>query len=72
MNSIKIKKYSNEVHGVNYITTLLEEAGDCVTDPEELEYYDYLADEILAEYKYVIDRLSQSETERLHIGGRRR
>ena len=72
MNSIKIKKYSNEVHGVNYITTLLEEASNCVTDPEELEYYDYLADEILAEYKYVIDRLSQSETERLHIGGRRR
>lgn len=72
MELVKLRKYSKEAHGVDYIQTLLEKAGDCVTDPEELEYYEYLADEILAEYKYVIDRLSQSEAERLHIGGKRR
>ena len=72
MDLIKIRKYSNEVHGVNYITTLLEEAGDCVTNPEEIEIYDYLADKIMAEYKYVLDILTHSETERFHIGGKRR
>ncbi len=72
MELVEIRKISKEAHGVDYVHTLLELAGDCVTDPEEIEYYDYLADEILAEYKYVVDRLSQSETERLHIGGKRR
>jgi hypothetical protein len=26
----------------------------------------------MAEYKYVLDRLTHSETERFHIGGKRR
>lgn len=72
MELVKLRKYSKEAHGVDYVQTLLEEAGDCVTNPEELEMYDYLADKIMAEYKYVLDRLIHSETERFHIGGKRR
>ena len=72
MELVKLWKYSKESHGVDYIKTLLDEAGDCVTNPEELEMYDYLADKIMAEYKYVLDRLTQSETERFQIGGKRR
>jgi len=72
MELVKLRKYSKEAHGVDYVQTLLEEAGDCVTNPEELEMYDYLADKIMAEYKYVLDRLTHSETERFHIGGIRR
>ena len=74
MELVKLRKYSEEAHGVDYVQTILEEAGDCVTNPEELEmyYYYYLADKIMAEYKYVLDRLTHSETERFHIGGKRR
>ena len=70
MELVKLRKYSKEAHGVNYIKTLLEEAGDCVTNPEELQLYDYLANKIMAEYKYVLDRLTHSETERFQIGGK--
>ena len=72
MEMVKLRKYYKEAHGFDYIQTLLEEAGDCVTNPEELEMYDYLANKIMAEYKYALDRLVQSETERFHIGGKRR
>lgn len=70
MELVKLRNHSKEAHGVNYIKTLLEEAGDCVTNPEELELYDYLANKIMAEYKYVLDRLIHSETERFQIGGK--
>lgn len=72
MELVKLRKYSKEAHGVDYVHDLLCEAADCINDPEELEMYDYLADKILAEYKYVLDRLTHSETERFHIGGKRR
>ena len=51
MELVKLRKYSKE-------------AGDCVTNPEVFEMYNYLADKIMAEYKYVLDRLVHSETER--------
>lgn len=64
MELVEIRKISKEAHGVDYVQTLLEEAGDCVTNPEELELYDYLANKIMAEYKYVLNRLTHSESVR--------
>lgn len=53
-------------HGPDYIHDLLCMMGDCITNSEELEEFEYYADQVENEYKYLLQRLQHSEAERFN------
>ena len=53
-------------HGPDYINDLLCLMGDCVTNSEELEEFEYYAKKVEDEYKFIINRLEHVEAERFN------
>lgn len=53
-------------HGPDYIHDLLCLMGDCVTNSEELEEFEYYAKKVEDEYKFIIQRLEHCESERFN------
>lgn len=69
MNQLDLSKMDFQLnqpsdHGKDYINALLCEMTDCVSNKEELEYFEYCAEKIEAEYSYVLSRLANSENQR--------